>query len=166
MFAELEAHRIEWEASEAGRAESARVAAETAELEDWIASDPGVEIDRWGGLCPEIWEGRVDGHSFFFRGRHGSWRIELDLRPTGRFYERIVWPDDPEEGLDLDRTEQVEVEEGDVIAQGIDADLGVSPLHHGRFIVNTIRVHLRRVGCAHPGARQFCPECGVAVASP
>jgi hypothetical protein len=160
LFAQLDRERERWENSEEGRATLARKAAERAELEAWIASDDSVEVTSWGGMWPEQWWGRVDGHSFYFREKRGLWRIELDLRPSGRFYQRIVRPDDPDAPLDFDRTEDVEIEEGDVIAQGSDADLGVTPLHHGRFIINTIRAHLRRGCCAHPGARRYCPECG------
>jgi hypothetical protein len=124
------------------------------------ASDPGVEVTSWGGAFPEQWHGAVDGHSFYFREKRGHWRIELDLRPTGDFYRSVVVSDDPNEPIDVTRTEQVAVEAGDVIAEGWEVDLGVTPLHHGRFIVNTIRSHLRREGCPHPGARSYCPECG------
>ena len=44
---------------------------------------------RSGGFAPEQWYGSVDGHRFSFRERHDEWRIELDLRPSGRFAR--VW---------------------------------------------------------------------------
>lgn len=163
LFAQLDREQERWENSEEGRATLARKAAERAELVAWIAADDGVVVTSWGGAWPEQWWGSVDSHSFYFRSKRGLWRIELDLRPTGRFYQRVVRPDDPDAPLDFDKTEDVEIEQGDVIAQGADADLGVTPMHHGRFIVNAIRTHLRRGSCAHPGARRYCPECGVEV---
>jgi hypothetical protein len=36
------------------------------------------------------WEGTVDGHSFYFRERHGAWYIELVLAPNARFANRVV----------------------------------------------------------------------------
>ncbi len=38
-----------------------------------------VEAERTTSFAPEQREGTVDGHSFYFRERHGTWRIELDL---------------------------------------------------------------------------------------
>lgn len=160
----IDAERAAWEASPEGQAELAREAAEQAELEAWIEADRGVEISSWGGTFPEQWWGTVDGHSFYFREKRGHWRIELDLRPTGRFYERVVVPVDEDAAVDLTRTERVEVEVGEVIAEGSANDLGIAPLHHGRFIINTIRTWLRRQGCPHSGARRYCPECGEAMA--
>ncbi|WP_300575286.1 hypothetical protein [Mycobacterium sp.] len=32
----------------------------------------------------------VDDHSFFFRERHGEWRIELDLRSSGHFVKALI----------------------------------------------------------------------------
>lgn len=160
FFAELHEDRETWERSEEGRAELARRAAESAELEAWIADDPGVEITSWGGCFPEQWTGTIDGHSFYFREKRGNWSIEIDLLPTGRTYRRLVL----DEGRDTDAEDLRDVEEpileGTVIAEGRDTDLGVTPLHHGRFIAHAVRAHLRRDGCPHPGARRFCPECG------
>jgi hypothetical protein len=160
----MESDRAAWEASPEGQAAGAKYAAERAELERWIAGDLSIEITSWGGTYPEQWWGTVDGRSFYFREKRGHWRIELDLHPTGRSYQQVVVPTDPDQEVDLSRTEEVEIEEGDVIAEGWANDLGVTPLHHGRFIVNAIRAHLRRQGCAHPGARRYCPECGEQLA--
>jgi hypothetical protein len=164
LLAAWDAKRATWEASAQGRAEATRQSKERADLEAWVAADPGVEIAEWGGAFPEQWWGKVDGHSFFFREKRGHWRIELDLRPTGCFYKSVVTSHDPDVPADFSRTEQVEIEEGNVIAEGWETDLGVTPLHHGRFIVNTIRTHLRSEGCPHPGARKYCPECGQSMA--
>ncbi|CDO91387.1 MULTISPECIES: hypothetical protein [Mycobacterium simiae complex] len=64
------------------------------------------------GLVPEQWDGEVDGHSFYFRERHGEWRIELDLRPSGHFARTLA-------GTNSDGTPQYgekELDEGDIIA--------------------------------------------------
>jgi hypothetical protein len=54
----------------------------------------------------------------------------------------------------------VPIMEGELIAQGVDTDLGSTPVEHIAFIVRTIRDHLRGVGCDHEGARLFCADCG------
>jgi hypothetical protein len=46
-------------------------------------------VHSHGGLTPEEWRGEVDGHSFYFRERHDEWRIEVDLRPSGRFIRAV-----------------------------------------------------------------------------
>lgn len=122
----------------------------------WVAGQPGLQAVRSTLAAPEQWDGSVDGHSFYFRERHGEWRIELDLAPNGHFAHRVVETDDTG-GL---VTEPVEMEEGTVIAEGIDTQLGTSPIDHITFIVRTIRDHLFAQQCAHPGALFFCPACG------
>jgi hypothetical protein len=71
--------------------------------------------------------------------------------------------------------EERESDEGDVIAEGTPAadGYGTTPAERGRFIVGTIRDHLRRAACeVHRGGlddleracgRRFgwCPACGV-----
>lgn len=163
-----------WESSE-GRAESARREAEDAELAVWIADHPGVEVTSHGGLAPEQWYGSVDGHCFYFRERHDEWRIELDLRPSGRFARVWVGGDLDDE----DATEPRELEVGDVIAEGTTnaPGYGQTPAERAAFIVAAVRDHLRRVECAlHTtgwtdlgrrlgGEAAFCPACGTKMTS-
>ena len=125
-------------------------------IDAWLASQPGVDARRTSSYAPEQWEGTVDGHTFYFRERGGSWRIELDLVPSGRYAQRLIRVDD--EGKFV--TEPVPIMEGEVIAQGTDSDLGAAPVDHIAFVVRTVRDHLRRVGCEHHGAWLFCPDCG------
>lgn len=115
----------------------------------------------------------VDGHHFFFRERHDHWRIELDLRPSGRFYK--AWT-----GGDLDddaNFELREFEQGDVIAEGATSvdGYGATPVDRAQFIVDTIRAHLLRSACdVHTNERadlellfgrplNWCPACGIRV---
>jgi hypothetical protein len=49
---------------------------------------------------------------------------------------------------------------GDVIAEGIDTQLGATPTERIAFIVQKIRDHLWAAQCDHPGALSFCPRCG------
>ncbi len=158
-----------WESPE-GRTETARHEAEEAELAAWIADHPGVEVTSHGGFAPEQWSGTVDGHRFYFRERHDQWRIELDLRPSGRFANALVGTDD--DGAMV--TEPRELEEGDVIAEGTTGDAlhGQTPTERAGFIVAVIRDHLRRAACiVHTLGREdlvrrlggeatFCPTCG------
>lgn len=156
--------------SPAGTAERARRLAEENDLASWLAGQPDVVISGYGGYAPEQWTGSVAGHRFFFRERHDCWRIELDLRPTGRFVQ--AW-----RGGDLDDEdayEPREIEEGEVIAEGVVdvAGYGRSPVERATFIVQTIRDHLTRQGCDRHvtavddleqalGRRpQWCPDCG------
>lgn len=121
-------------------------------------------------MCPEQWWGSVQGRKFYFRERHGDWRIEFDLRPSGRFSK--VW-----KGGALDNEdsfEQREIDEGDVIAEGVVGvpGYGRSPRERADFIVRVIRDHLRRTTCTiHAGGRadlerlfgvavSWCPACG------
>ena len=132
----------------------AHVADEQA-IATWLAGQPGVEAERTSSFAPEQWRGTVDGHTFSFRARHGEWRLEIDLRPSGRFANRVI------EGRDGEiHIEPVELDEGDVIAQGLDSDLGDTAVEHLQFIVRTIREHASAQGCGHDGALLFCPTCG------
>jgi hypothetical protein len=166
-MAEMDAY---W-ASPEGQAVRAHEEAEEAALQNWLAGQPAVVITSHGGWAPEQWRGFVDHHSFYFRERHDHWRIELDLRPSGRFCH--VWKGgdrDDEENLELK-----EIDEGDVIAKGTTgADgYGQTPLERAHFIVGTIRTHLRRQGCSvHVDRRddlemllaaplEWCPACGL-----
>jgi hypothetical protein len=122
----------------------------------WLADQPGVDARRTSSYAPERWEGIVDSHTFYFRERGGSWRIELDLLPSGRYAQRLIRVDD--EGKFV--TEPVPIMEGEVIARGTASDLGAAPVDHIAFVVRKIRDHLRSIGCEHRGARLFRPDCG------
>jgi hypothetical protein len=158
-----------WNSPEGMRMTAAERAAEAA-LQAWITAHRGVVVHSHGGLAPEQWCGEVDGHTFYFRERHDQWRIELDLRPAGRFVRAVV-------GTDADghpRYEQRELDEGDVIAHGTtDVDgYGSTPVERASFIVDVIRVHLARQACilhrqdlsaieaALGHEVRWCPVCG------
>jgi hypothetical protein len=145
--------------------------ADEAELEAWLAAQRrGVVVHSHGGVAPEQWRGEVDGHSFYFRERHDEWRIELDMRPSGRFARAFVGTDAYGEA----RCEERELDEGDVIAHGTtDVErYGATPVERAQFIVDTIRVHLAREACdlhvqdlssieALLGREvHWCPSCG------
>ena len=121
----------------------------------WLASQPGVDATRTSSYAPEQWEGIVDGRTFYFRERGGSWRVELNLAPSGKYARACSVGED---GTFV--TEPVPIMGGEVIARGAESDLGAAPVDHIAFAVRTIRDHLRGVGCEHPGARLFCPDCG------
>lgn len=165
-FAEMDAF---WSSPEGERITAAQDARQR-ELLDWLAGQPDIEVRSHGGWAPEQWWGSVDGHSFYFRERHDEWRVELDLRPSGRF--STVWV-----GGDVDDDasfEEREIEGGDVIAEGTTgvAGYGDSPLTRLQFIVGEIRTHLLRQACAvHTTERAateaalgrrlaWCPTCG------
>jgi hypothetical protein len=158
-----------WQSPDGQHIRAAEQAGE-AELQAWLADQQGVVVHSHGGLCPEQWTGEVDGHSFYFRERHAELRIELDLRPTGRFVRTVA-------GTDNDgatRHEERELDQGDVIAYGTTdiAGYGTTPLERAQFITDTIRIHLARQACTlhhndlssihailGTGAR-WCPACG------
>jgi hypothetical protein len=152
------------EARRRGQSWDSRLAAEMHEeyrreetaIAAWLAGQPEVQARRTTSAAPEQWEGSVDGHSFYFRERGGRWRLELDLRESGRFARRLVRVSDDGELL----TEPVPVMEGDVIAEGVESQLGAAPLAHLAFIVQTVRDYLRRAHCDHVGALSYCPKCG------
>jgi hypothetical protein len=48
-----------------------------------------------------------------------------------------------------------------VIAEGIDSQLGVTPVDHLDFIVRTIRRYLWAAQCDHAGALFYCPKGGI-----
>lgn len=159
-----------WESPE-GLAITAQREADGAELAVWIDDDVGVVIDRHGGMCPEQWEGTVDGHSFYFRERHDDWRIELDLRPTGR--QMKAWTGNDVDG---DNFELHDVTAGDIIAEGTigASGYGSTPAQRAQFIVTTIRSHLARETCLVHADRaglgdaigiraRWCPVCGAAL---
>jgi len=158
-------------ASAEGRAVTDEQAAMEAALTAWLAENPEVTVASHGGMAPEQWWGDVDGHSFYFRERHDEWRIEIDLRPTGRFYRAWVGGD-----LEDDKSfEDREVDAGDIIAEGsISVDgYGTTPVERARFITATIRAHLARQACAvHRDELDdlemlcgrplnWCPACGL-----
>ncbi|MFC7755910.1 hypothetical protein [Tsukamurella soli] len=88
--------------------------------------------------------------------RHGDWRIELDLSPNGRFVDRVISTGDDGGFV----TEPVELESGEVIADGVESQRGDGAVAHLAFIVRTVRDHLRRENCPHSAADRFCPSCG------
>jgi len=158
-----------WQSPEGRRITEAEQAAE-AELQAWLAGRPGVVVGSHGRWAPEQWTGQVDGHSFYFRERHGEWRIELDLRPSGRFVRTVAGTNDDGSV----RYGQRELEDGDVIAEGTTsaAGYGRTPVERAQFIVDIIRVYLGRQECPHHlddlsaiDARlgmeaRWCPACG------
>lgn len=166
--------RAFWRSAEGQQITAAEHAAE-AELEAWLAEQPGVVVHSHGGLAPEQWRGEVDGRKFYFRERHGEWRIELDLRPNGRFARALVGTD----GEGDPRYEERELDAGDVIADGTTSvdGYGSAPVERAKFIVDTIRVHLSREACAlHVDdlssieallgcAVRWCPSCGTRLST-
>lgn len=153
----VEAERIRaWRDSPAAQELSAHHEAEEAAIAAWVRDQDGVDARRITSFAPEQWDGTIDGHTFYFRERHGEWRIELDLKPSGRFANRWLGVGDDGEAI----SEPVELDEGEVIARGVDVDLGDSPIDHIEFIVRTVRTELRHRACNHAGAKLFCPECG------
>ncbi|MGI8425053.1 MAG: hypothetical protein ACR2FO_00265 [Actinomycetota bacterium] len=144
-----------WDSPE-GRAISEQNKNEERAIKEWIAAQPGLEAERTTFACPEQWKGTVDGHSFYFRERHGTWRIEVDLEPTGDFANRVVDVDDSGEFA----TEPVPITAGEVIAEGVEGELGKTAIDHIDFIVRKIRDYVWGLSCDHLGALFFCPKCG------
>lgn len=158
-----------WQSPDGQRIEAAERAAE-AELQAWLADQQGIVVHSHGGLCPEEWSGEVDGHSFYFRERNGEWRIEVDLRPSGRFIRTVAETDND----GATHYEERELDEGGVIACGTTdiAGYGTTPLERAHFITDTIRIHLARQACTlHHNdlssiravlgtAVLWCPDCG------
>ena len=166
---ELEAYQH----SPEGRREAAARQAEEDELLEWLADHPDVVVTSHGGMCPEQWRGSVEGRSFYFRERHDDWRIEVDLRPSGRFYRSWMGGD-----LTDDASYELrETDEGDVIAEGTTgvAGYGRKPVQRVGFIASTIRTHLDRERCrVHTDERDdlellfgrpldWCPSCGLSL---
>ncbi|GAB1815914.1 hypothetical protein MUNTM_49540 [Mycobacterium sp. MUNTM1] len=158
-----------WRSPEGQQIKAEEQAAE-AELQAWLARQEGVTVSSHGGLIPEQWSGDVDGHSFYFRERHGDWRLELDLRPSGRFVRTLAGRD----SKGATQYQERELEEGDIIASGTnDVDeYGTTPVQRAQFIIDTIRVHLARQACTRHrddlpsmqawlgGELKWCPACG------
>lgn len=172
---ELFAERDAFWASPEGELITAEHDAEEAELMAWLALQPDVVVRSHGGMFPEQWWGDVDQRSFYFRERSDHWRIELDLRPTGRFSR--VWL-----GGDFDDPASFEprsIDAGDVIAEGTTAIAGYgrTPLERLYFIVDVIRAHVLRETCTvHVDDRAalelllgrppaWCPSCGTQLSS-
>jgi len=106
-----------------------------ADLQSWLADQPGVVVHTHGGRAPEQWHGEVDGHSFSFRERNTEW--DIDLHPSERSM-RVV---DGTTGYRQD-----EIIKGGIIATGTTSaeNYGLNPRERATFIVTTIRDHLRR----------------------
>jgi hypothetical protein len=170
-FAGWQASIEEYWASPEGRAEAAARQMEEDELIAWLVANPDVVVTTHGGMAPEQWRGGVEGHSFYFRERHGDWRIELDLRPSGLFYRAWVGGDlEDDASFELRQTD-----EGDVIAEGTTGvdGYGETPVERAGFIVEQIRVQLQQRRCdVHTTEREdverllgrrlrWCPACGL-----
>lgn len=149
----------EWWASPEAAELNAAEEQEMDAVDDWVAAHPGVEAKRTCWFAPEQWEGRIDGRSFYFRERHGMWRIEIDIAPDGTFVDRYVGRSEDGEMI----TEPVELTSGEIIAEGMEGALGDGPVEHLRFIVETVRAHLNQTTCTHPRAERYCPACGARV---
>jgi hypothetical protein len=132
---------------------------ECAEVAAWLEAHPGVTAEQTTACAPEQWQGTVDGRSFYFRERHGEWRIEIDLESTGHQAQRVIGTGPDGELL----TEPVEMTAGTVIAEGLDTALGQTAPEHLEFIVGKIREHVIGETCSHHGAINFCPTCGCRV---
>ncbi len=173
----LDGIREFWDGPE-GRDLAARDQAERDEVRDWAATRAdNVVIDELGGACPEQWGGSVDGHRFYFRERHGEWRLELDIRPSGRF----VTLDRGYDSGGTVMTEDQEIEEGDIIATGTieQPGYGNNMLERAEFIVDIINSHLARQACTMHAAERlrameetlgfpvlWCPSCGAPAPPP
>lgn len=159
-----------WESPDGRQVKAERVRDEAA-LQAWLDGNPDVTITEHGGMAPEQWHGAVAGHSFYFRERHDQWRIELDLRPSGRFYRAWVGGDFDDEASFEERA----VDEGGIIADGntgVDG-YGATLVERAQFLAGTIRTYLRRQTCdVHQyeledleflcGRRlNWCPACGL-----
>jgi hypothetical protein len=144
-----------WDSQEASELRMTQQREEAAIIA-WLAGQSDVDARRTSSMAPERWEGTVGGHTFYFREGGGHWRIELDLRESGRFARRLVQVAENGDFI----TEPVPVMEGEVIAEGIDAQLGATAEEHIAFIVQTIRDHLWSAQCDHVGALFYCPKCG------
>jgi hypothetical protein len=133
-----------WSSGEGQRIRAAELAAE-AELEAWLTAQRDVVVRSHGGYAPEQWWGDVAEHSFYFRERHGEWRIEVDLRPSGATARALLGTGADGEPL----YEEHQLEEGEVVASGTtDVEgYGTTPLQRAMFIVDAIRMHLRRREC-------------------
>lgn len=135
---------------------------EQREIQRYLANEPGVRAERTCTMAPEVWEGTIDGRTFFFRERHGEWRIEIDLVPDGHIAQRYVGTGADGEMI----TEPVELTSGPVIAEGFEGQLGDTAVDHLAFIVRTVRGFIRGESCLHPLARAFCADCGAAMDVP
>lgn len=169
-YAEFRESQQQFWASPAGRQIVAAEEAEEDAFAGWLAAQSGVTVTQHGGMCPEQWSGEVDGRSFYFRERHDEWRIELDLRPTGRFVNAVSSVGDDGKVQTVPR----ETDAGDVIATGtIDTPgYGNTMVERAQFLISTIRNHLGRVACRlHSGDLsavesalgapvRWCPACG------
>lgn len=158
-----------WRSPEGQQITAAEHAVEV-ELQAWLAAQKEVIVGSHGGWAPEEWSGEVDGHSFYFRERHDEWRIELDLRPSGRFIKVFAGTDDD----GTLRYRERELDDGDIITSGTTAagGYGTTPVERAKFIIDTIRIHLARQACtlhhsdlssleALLGSEiRWCPACG------
>lgn len=129
-----------WQSTEGQRLRAAQQTDE-AELQSWLADQPGVLVYDHGGHAPAQWRGEVDGYNFAFRVRDTEWDIEIGLRPSRRF-RRVV------DGTNDDGTTRYrldEIIEGGIIATGTTSAAGYSAdlRERAAFIVTTIRNHLR-----------------------
>lgn len=120
-----------WESEEYRAWEEADAAAMAAATE-WAATH-GVVAERVTMAAPEQWVGTVDGVPFYFRERHGSWRLEVDATRSDR---------------------------GPVIAEGSESDYA-TPVELLTIIADAIRLHTARGRCEHPIALAFCADCGL-----
>lgn len=159
-----------WSSPDGERLTAARQAEED-ELHRWLDANPDIEVRTHGGMAPEQWRGTVDGHSFYFRERHDQWRVEVDLRPSGRFYRAWTGEGDLADDANYELRES---DEGEVIAEGTTSapGYGERPVERIQFIAGLIRDHYRRRDCLlHVDRRDdlalvfgapmaWCPACG------
>ncbi|MFF2082132.1 hypothetical protein ACFVVM_00045 [Nocardia sp. NPDC058176] len=152
----------EWHDSETAQELRRMYERDQQQIQAWLGGQVGVTAEQTTTFAPEQWHGEVDGHSFYFRERHGLWRLELDLRPNGHSAQRVTGFSDSNEPT----TEPIPLTEGDIIAEGVESDLGDGPVEHLEFIVRTIRDHLWQHTCDHAGSLFYCPKCGKRISEP
>lgn len=147
-----------------------------AELTEWLNTQDGVTIRRYGGFAPEHWAGDVDGHNFTFRERHHVWYIDINHQPSGRSTKQVT----DTEPDDTATRHSREMEAREHIASGTTdaAGYGTTTKERARFIVDTIRTYLTRQSCSHHLDRlaaiddllgtpaRWCPGCGTQLHRP
>ncbi|MEI2775190.1 MAG: hypothetical protein V9G19_04315 [Tetrasphaera sp.] len=61
-----------WLSSPESTAERAAADRDRRDVQRWLGAHPRVTAEQTCPACPEVWEGTIDGRSFFFRERHGQ----------------------------------------------------------------------------------------------
>lgn len=107
----------------------------------------GATVDTFLPAAPFVVAGVVDGHTFYLRERHDSWRVVVAGEDNPLL---SVWDNTPADAL--------------VIAEGTTSGWDWTGTQMVTDAIRMVKDFLRARACPHTDAKEWCPDCGARMA--